>query len=500
VKTVLFVGAGRHQRRAILRAKELGLRVVAVDRNPDAPGLAAADAGEAIDFTDVTGVTHVARRHGVDGVLTVSADRAVPVVAAVAEVLGLPGIGADTAHLMTHKIAMRRTLADAGVPQPRFAGARDMQSARAALDSVGVPAVLKPVDSGGQRGIFYVESRDELDGHVHAALAESPTEEAIVESFHDGLELNGIVIARGGEAFPLTLSDRLRPPGVGFGVGWIHVYPASIYADVLAEAERVAVHAVHALGLRDGIAFPQLIVSDDGSVRVVEVAARIPGGQMADLVRHAVGVDLVEVALRQALGEEIPDKLVLPQFEQPLAIRFLTAQPGPLPTGKVLSVGSLEPVLAAKGVVQADTYLQVGETIRPVRLDGDRRGYVIAIADTTVEALQRAEDAARLLEVVVEWTRPQLEATWAEHLEASFPEASDDALVDLAEYDGYVAGLVQSLVEHPGDALAFPLNVNNDLTRRIHRSGNVEAIAYIDRLNRLVEIARGVHEAEAEPG
>jgi biotin carboxylase len=123
---------------------------------------------------------------------------------------------------------------------------------------------------------------------------------------------------------------------------------------------------------------------------------------MADLVRHAVGVDLVEVALRQALGEEIPDDLVLPRFKQPLAIRFLTAQPGPLPTGKVLSVGSLEPVLAAPGVVQADTYLQVGETIRPVRLDGDRRGYVIATADTSVEALQRAEDAARLLEVEVE--------------------------------------------------------------------------------------------------
>ena len=230
VKTVLFVGAGRHQRRAILRAKELGLRVVAVDRNPDAPGLQVADVGEAVDFTDVAAVTEVARRHGVDGVLTVSADRAVPVVAAVAEALGLPGIGTETAHLMTHKIAMRRTLADAGVPQPRFAGARDMQSARAALDAVGVPAVLKPADSGGQRGIFYVESEDELDGHVHAALAESPTDEAIVESFHDGLELNGIVIARGGEAFPLTLSDRLRPPGIGFGVGWIHVYPASIYA------------------------------------------------------------------------------------------------------------------------------------------------------------------------------------------------------------------------------------------------------------------------------
>ena len=41
---------------------------------------------------------------------------------------------------------------------------------------------------------------------------------------------------------------------------------------------------------------------------VVECAARIPGGQMADLVRHAVGVDLVEVQLRMALGEELPGR------------------------------------------------------------------------------------------------------------------------------------------------------------------------------------------------
>lgn len=402
MKSVLFVGAGRHQRRAILRAQELGLHVVAVDRNPDAPGLATADVGEAVDFSDVAAVTEVARRHGVDGVLTISADRAVPVVAAVAEDLGLPGIGRETAHLMTHKIAMRRTLADAGVPQPRFAGARDLQSARAALETVGVPAVLKPADSGGQRGVFFIGSEDELDGHLHAALIESGGGEVIVEGFHDGLELNGIVIVRDGEAIPLTLSDRLRPPGIGFGVGWIHVYPASIYGFQLEEAERVVLHAVNALGMRDGIAFPQLIAADDGTLRVVEVAARIPGGQMADLVRHAVGIDLVEVALRTALGEEIPDELVLPRFKQPLAIRFLTAEPGPLPTGTVTSVGSLDPVLAAPGVVQADTYLQVGETIRPVRLDGDRRGYVIATADTSVDALRLAEDAARLLEVTVE--------------------------------------------------------------------------------------------------
>jgi biotin carboxylase len=402
VKTVLFVGAGRHQRRAIAQARARGLRVVAVDRNPEAPGLEEADVGEVVDFTDVRGVVEVARRHAVDGVLTISADRAVPVVAAVAEALGLPGIGTETAYVMTQKIAMRRVLADAGVPQPAFAAVRNVHEGHAALEHVGLPAVLKPADAGGQRGVFRLESTDDLDAHLHAALTESPTAEAIVEEYVEGLELNGLVIVREGTAYPLTLSDRLRPPGIGFGVGWMHVYPATIFADRLEEAERVAVSAVRALGLENGIAFPQLIVTDDGRVLVVEVAARIPGGQMADLARHAVGVDLVEIALRLALGEPVPDELVHRRFEQPLAIRFLTAAPGPLPTGTVQSIGSLEKVLAFPGVVQADLFLVEGETIRPVRRDGDRRGYVIAVADTNLEAVERAEAAAKLVDVTVE--------------------------------------------------------------------------------------------------
>ena len=401
-RTVLFVGAGRHQRRAIQRAQELGIGVVAVDRNPEALGLRHADVAEVVDFTDVDAVTEVGRRHAVDGVLTVSADRAVPVVAAVAERLGLAGIGSETAHLMTHKVAMRRRLAEAGVRQPPFAAARTLHEGRAAIETVGLPAVLKPADSGGQRGVFRLESVDDLEAHLHAALAESRSGEAVVEGFLDGLELNGLMIARGGHVTPLTLSERLRPPGIGFGVGWIHLYPSRLFADALEDAERTAVAAVHALGLRDGIAFPQLIVGTDDRAYVVECAARIPGGQMAELAAHAVGVDLVEIALRQALGFDVPDELALPRRQQPTAIRFFTAAPGPLPTGRVLSVGPLDKVRAFPGVVQADTYLQVGETIRPVRLDGDRRGYVIAVGATNVEALERAEAAATLLDVEVE--------------------------------------------------------------------------------------------------
>jgi biotin carboxylase len=401
MRSVLFVGAGRHQRRAIRRARELGLRVVAVDRNPDALGLTEADVGEVVDFRDVEGVTAVAQRHGVDGVLTISADRAVPVVAAVAEALGLPGIGAATAERMTHKARMRAALADAGVPQPPWAAVETLDDARRALERIGVPAVLKPADSGGQRGVVQVRDVADLEREWEGTIGESATGVALLEGFVEGMELNGLVIVRGGRAEPLTLSDRRRPPGVGFGVGWMHVYPPTIPPAQAEEAERVAARTVEALGLRDGIGFPQLIAAPGGEIAVVECAARIPGGQMADLAFHATGVDLVEVQVRFALGDELPDALVRPRVRQPLAIRFFTAQPGPLPAGRVTGLGSLDPVLAAPGVVQADSYIVPGETIRPVRLDGDRRGYVIATAETNVQALERAEDAARRYRVEV---------------------------------------------------------------------------------------------------
>jgi biotin carboxylase len=402
VKTLLFVGGGRHQRRGILRAQELGHRVVAVDRRADGPGMLAADIAEPIDFSDLERAVEVARRHEVDGVMTVSADRAVPIVAAIADALDLPGIGPEVAHAMTHKVVMRRLFADHGVPQPRYAAVHDLHDSRVAAETVGFPAVLKPANSGGQRGLYRLESVDDLDAHLHAALAESPTQEAILEEFTEGLELNGIAVVRDGEVTVLTLSDRLRPKGAGFGVGWIHVYPTTLYGDALAEAERVATASVRALGLENGIAFPQLLAKSSGEVVAVEVAARIPGGQMADVVREGTGVELLDVAILQAFGEPVPDALVTPSRLQPLAVRFLTAEPGPLPAGTVTSFSGLTRVLASPGVVQAEVYFTVGETIRPVRLDGDRRGYVLAIADTNLEALERAEAAARLLHVEVE--------------------------------------------------------------------------------------------------
>ena len=247
-----------------------------------------------------------------------------------------PASARETAHLATNKIAMRREFAERGVPQPQFAALRAADRGarrrahgrlprRAEAGRLGRPA----------RHLPRARRRRARGRRWRSRSPRRRSEEVIVERYHEGREVNTLLVARDDDVRLITASDRLRPDGVGFGVALAHVYPSTLFGDALAEVERVAVAAVRAIGLRNGIAYPQLLVSPHGNeVRVVEIAARIPAGRWSRCRATASASTSSRSPCSQALGEPVPDELVTPRFQHPVAIRFLTAEPGPLPTGR----------------------------------------------------------------------------------------------------------------------------------------------------------------------
>jgi biotin carboxylase len=301
---------------------------------------------------------------------------------------------------MTDKTTMRARLAAGGVRQPRHTVLTHAADTRAVAETIALPAVLKPADSAGQRGLFMIEEPADVERYLDKTLSFSASGHAMLEEYVDGIELNGMMVVRGGEPTLLTLSDRLRPAGAGFGVGWIHSFPSSVSPRGLECARELAFDAVRVLGLQNGIAFPQLIVRGDDAW-LIEIAARIAAGQMADLVRFASGVELFDIAILQALGRPVPDELVTPVSVRPIAIRFLTASPGVLPVGTVAAIDGLDEVRSSEGVLAAGLYFDVGATICPVQVDADRRGYVVATGETAEHALTLADQAAEKLTVRV---------------------------------------------------------------------------------------------------
>src|SRR2546430_10934251 len=157
--TLLFLGASVSQLPAIKHARLAGHRVVAIDGDPKAVAFPFAHVSHAVDFTDVERVIELAGPLQVEGVLSICTDRGVVPAAAVAEALGLPGIGVGVARRMTDKSEMRACLAQGGIRQPAHRVVSDLAGLQAALAEVGLPAGLKPGDPGGRGGPGMIRTR-----------------------------------------------------------------------------------------------------------------------------------------------------------------------------------------------------------------------------------------------------------------------------------------------------------------------------------------------------
>ena len=165
--------------------------------------------------------------------------------------------------------------------------------------TIGFPAVLKPADSAGQRGIFLVHDMDELARRCRSTLAASPSEEAIVEQFHDGPR--GEHAARRARR-RRPADHRVRPHPSG-GHRLRRRARARLSVDALRRRARGGGARRARRGARDRPAQRDRVpaaarLADGNEVRVVEIAARIPGGQMVEVPRYGVGIDLVEVAVQ----------------------------------------------------------------------------------------------------------------------------------------------------------------------------------------------------------
>jgi hypothetical protein len=78
-------------------------------------------------------------------------------------------------------------------------------------------------------------------------------------------------------------------------------------------------------------------------------------------------------------------------------VRFLVA-----PSGRLRGVHGVKEALELDGVLDAVPYRPPGWEFGPLRTGHDRAGFVLARGDSRAEALERADQAAALIEFDVE--------------------------------------------------------------------------------------------------
>ncbi|HUQ86862.1 MAG TPA: ATP-grasp domain-containing protein [Vicinamibacterales bacterium] len=396
-KTIMILGASRYYARSIRKARAIGYRVVAVDREPAAEGFADADANEVVDITDRDGVLHAARRHAIDGIVPLN-DFGVETAAAVAAELGLTGITTNAAGRATRKTSMRAAWDAAALPQPRWRAASSMADALAAADAIGSwPLIVKPADShgGASRGVSVASSRDELRAAVEfAQQAYREDAEIIIEEWLDALEHSVETVTWRGETHILAVSDKVKTP-LPYRVDKSVDYPTRLEGRALDALRELVVAAVRALGITVGAAHVEACSTATGP-KLFELGARCGGGGTPDpIVPYVTGIDMLAEVVRIHAGDP-PSRLVA-DTQRGCVYRFLTPQPGEL-----RNVDGLEEVASWPGVLDCAVLVTPGQAIRSVRVGADRAGFVIAGGQTRIDAQQladRAEQSIRFIRV-----------------------------------------------------------------------------------------------------
>jgi biotin carboxylase len=368
----------------------MGLHVVALDRDPNAPGFRWSHKREIADTRDAAACLEAARREKVDAVVSVCTDFAVKSVAFVAESLGLPGLSTQAARVATDKWLMREALAKAGVGSPDFGRAASPDEARDLSSRVGFPCIVKPVDSVGSRGVTKVEAPAEVDAAFASAVGASASGSVVVESFVEGPEISVEAVTSHGKTWIAAVTDKITTGSPHF-VELGHTQPSAFSWHV---SVRQAVDAcVGALCIDSSATHTELRMTQDGPV-VMEVGARLGGDRItSDLVPLSCGVDLMETVIRIALGE---DPTVTPKWERGSAIRYLR-----VPPGAIASIDGVEAARSVKGVVDVHFDMNPGDVVPELRSSSDRVGHVVAEGAGAREAAEAAEKALSRIRVEV---------------------------------------------------------------------------------------------------
>lgn len=385
---VLMLGGGSSQLAGIRRCKTRGHEVIVADIDPKAPGVAMADGFAEASTFDPEGISLAAAEHRVHGILTMGSDQPVLTQAVAAERLGLPAfLDPDQALLVTNKKAMKSSLSGHGVPVAPFAIMHEWQ--HRVPGHIRLPAVMKPLDSQGQRGIFYLTEREIPAERIRECLSFSRLHEFIVEEFYPGDEVTLSGWVDRGEIYHYSITDRVtRHMLPRLGVCFAHRYPSRHTANRGAEILECADAAVHALGIEAGPIYIQLFAGESAVV-INEVACRLGGAYEDEFLPLISGVDMLDLLLKGSLGEDIRDEDLRPVYAESLyiSVPLLFTVPGRIATWQ-----GREELCRRAGVLNLQTLLPPGTEVHRMRNSTQRAGYAVLRGDTPGEVNTEVEE------------------------------------------------------------------------------------------------------------
>ena len=215
----------------------------------------------------------------------------------------LIGASADVIERAEDRLKFRDAMTEIGIESPKSAIAHSMDEARAALASVGLPAVIRPSFTLGGTGGGIAYNREEFEQIVAGGLEASPTTEVLIEESVLGWkEFEMEVVRDSADNCIIVCSiENVDPMGIHTGDS-VTVAPALTLTDKEYQRMRDAsIACLRAIGVDTGGSNVQFAVNPaDGRMVIIEMNPRV--SRSSALASKATGFPIAKIAAKLAVG------------------------------------------------------------------------------------------------------------------------------------------------------------------------------------------------------
>lgn len=366
-KKILVLGIGFSQVDLIRIAKEMGMTVFACALDSEGPGKELVDGFRQIDLKDSEAVKRYAAETGADFIFTMGQEIAVWTMTNVSQELQLPTFcTVQSLSRICDKGCWRRILntAEGNIPFCCGTQAKDF------ADWTIYPAILKPVDGAGQRGIAKVFDYQDIERSFQGVLDCSRTKKVMLEEYIDGPEISVNAFLLNGSMKFMAITDRISY-GQYPGIIREHRIPSRA-TDAAMEKKVVSLlnEVNRIMGFQDGPVYYQIKLTGEGP-KIIEFTPRFDGCHIWRLIELGTGLDLRRVALEVLSTGESPslERFTVTKKDQGYILRFLSDKPG--------VIVDRDNYALPDDPVYLQWYYDNGEKIRPITGHLEKVGYVV---------------------------------------------------------------------------------------------------------------------------
>jgi carbamoyl-phosphate synthase large subunit len=402
MKSFMILGAGILQIPLIEQVKKSGYRTIVVSPDRDEPGACLADCFLCADVRDEKTILKYAEESRISAIMTDQTDLPVRTVAYVAEKMGLPGIGYDTATLFTDKYLMREKCRELGIQTLAYKKVSKLEEALLFFERLNKPVILKPIDNQGSKGVSKAETKSEVSDKFYEAMRYSASRSILIEEFVNGREfvVEGMAYAHQyrnlicGDTYYFDLPDVFSATS--------RVFPSVADKQLTKRVLELNERVVTGFGLKQGISHSEFIMKDD-ELYLIETAAR--GGGVfisSDLISLSTGINTEEFLVNIASGSAFS----MPDIHESGRVCCYTAFF--LPEGEVISVDGIEMVQAMPFIRRTNlNQIRAGMKTGQIR-DKTSRYFMIVHAGTHEQLASFVERIKEAIRITV-WTKAGLQ-------------------------------------------------------------------------------------------